>query len=197
MIRRRRSSRRECRMTRAPSSTASTRAWAAPAVDRFVALLHPDVRLLQPVTKPMVGREAARREFARLLRFLPDMRGTHRSQRRRRRRRADRLAVGVRARRQAVRAAHRRPYRGCRWVDQGTRSLLRLAALSARPARPAAILARVLALSRLSAVGAHPGAPGLRTPPFGFAQGSRYLAGSPCRRSPRPFSPPSWSAPSR
>jgi ketosteroid isomerase-like protein len=53
-----------------------TRAWAAPEVDRFVALLHPDVRLLQPVTRPIVGREAARREFTRLLRFLPDLRGT-------------------------------------------------------------------------------------------------------------------------
>ena len=53
-----------------------TRAWADPDVDRFVALLHPDVLLLQPVTKPIHGREAGRREFARLLAWLPDLRGT-------------------------------------------------------------------------------------------------------------------------
>jgi ketosteroid isomerase-like protein len=41
-----------------------------------MALLHPDVRLLQPVTKPILGRDAARVEFARLLDWLKDMRGT-------------------------------------------------------------------------------------------------------------------------
>jgi ketosteroid isomerase-like protein len=51
-------------------------AWARPAVDRFVALLAPDVRLLQPVTPPILGREAARREFGRILRWLPDLHGT-------------------------------------------------------------------------------------------------------------------------
>jgi len=50
--------------------------WASPRLERFVELLHPDVRLLQPVTKPIVGREAARAEFARLLAWLPDLRGT-------------------------------------------------------------------------------------------------------------------------
>ncbi len=54
---------------------AFTEAWAAPAVERFVALLAPDVRLLQPVTPTIVGREAARREFRRLLRWLPDIHG--------------------------------------------------------------------------------------------------------------------------
>jgi ketosteroid isomerase-like protein len=53
-----------------------TRAWAEPSVDRFVALLHPEVRLLQPVTPPIVGRAAAREEFSRLLAWLPDLRGT-------------------------------------------------------------------------------------------------------------------------
>jgi hypothetical protein len=53
-----------------------TRAWAQPRLETIVELLHPDVRLLQPVTKPIVGREAARAEFARLLRWLPDLRGT-------------------------------------------------------------------------------------------------------------------------
>jgi ketosteroid isomerase-like protein len=52
-----------------------TAAWAEPAVERFVAMLAPDVRLAQPVTPPIHGREAARREFARLLRWLPDLRG--------------------------------------------------------------------------------------------------------------------------
>jgi ketosteroid isomerase-like protein len=51
-------------------------AWAAPRVDRFVALLHPDVTLLQPVTAPIRGREAARAEFAKLLAWLPDLCGT-------------------------------------------------------------------------------------------------------------------------
>jgi ketosteroid isomerase-like protein len=51
-------------------------AWADPELDRFIELLHPDVRLLQPVTRPIVGREAARQEFAHLLAWLPDLRGT-------------------------------------------------------------------------------------------------------------------------
>lgn len=51
-------------------------AWANPRVERFVELLHPDVVLLQPVTRPIRGREAARAEFARLLHWLPDLRGT-------------------------------------------------------------------------------------------------------------------------
>lgn len=50
-------------------------AWAHPAVERFVALLDENVLLLQPVTPPIVGRAAARREFARLLAWLPDLRG--------------------------------------------------------------------------------------------------------------------------
>jgi len=41
-----------------------------------MALLHPQVRLLQPVTPPVLGREKAREEFARLLRWLPDLHGT-------------------------------------------------------------------------------------------------------------------------
>jgi ketosteroid isomerase-like protein len=38
-------------------------------------MLAPDVRLLQPVTPTVVGQDAARREFTRLLRWLPDLRG--------------------------------------------------------------------------------------------------------------------------
>jgi ketosteroid isomerase-like protein len=51
-------------------------AWANPDLDRFMALLHPDVTLLQPVTKPIRGREAARAEFTKLLGWLTDLRGT-------------------------------------------------------------------------------------------------------------------------
>jgi ketosteroid isomerase-like protein len=51
-------------------------AWAHPDLDRFMALLHPDVLLLQPVTKPIRGRAAARAEFAKLLGWLADLRGT-------------------------------------------------------------------------------------------------------------------------
>lgn len=53
-----------------------TQAWANPRLERFIELLHPDVCLLQPVTKPIVGREAARAEFSRLLEWLPDLHGT-------------------------------------------------------------------------------------------------------------------------
>jgi ketosteroid isomerase-like protein len=53
-----------------------TAAWAQPELERFMALLHPNVRLLQPVTKPIVGRDAARAEFRKLLAWLPHLRGT-------------------------------------------------------------------------------------------------------------------------
>jgi ketosteroid isomerase-like protein len=52
-----------------------TQAWARPRVDDFIALLHPEVTLLQPVTAPIHGRDAARGEFTRLLRWLPDLEG--------------------------------------------------------------------------------------------------------------------------
>jgi ketosteroid isomerase-like protein len=51
-------------------------AWAEPDVERFMKLLHPDVCLFQPVTPAVVGIDAARREFRRLLDWLPDLRGT-------------------------------------------------------------------------------------------------------------------------
>ncbi len=51
-------------------------AWAHPEVDRFVALLHPEVRLMQPVTPTVQGRDDAREEFRRLLQWLPDLCGT-------------------------------------------------------------------------------------------------------------------------
>lgn len=52
-----------------------TEVWARPDPDRLVALLDPGVRLLQPVTSELRGKEAARRDFARLLRWLPDLHG--------------------------------------------------------------------------------------------------------------------------
>jgi ketosteroid isomerase-like protein len=52
-----------------------TAAWDQPAVENFIAMLAPNVRLYQPVTPPVIGREAARREFGRLLKWLPDLRG--------------------------------------------------------------------------------------------------------------------------
>jgi ketosteroid isomerase-like protein len=52
------------------------KAWARPRVDDFMALLHPDVVLEQPVTPTIRGIEAARRDFARLLQWLPEAVGT-------------------------------------------------------------------------------------------------------------------------
>jgi ketosteroid isomerase-like protein len=50
--------------------------WAQPRLDAFIELLHPEVVLHQPITPPIVGRDAARREFERLFRLLPDLCGT-------------------------------------------------------------------------------------------------------------------------
>ncbi len=52
------------------------KAWDHPNVPTFVAMLASDVRLTQPVTPTTHGREAAAREFTRLLDWLPDLRGT-------------------------------------------------------------------------------------------------------------------------
>jgi hypothetical protein len=43
-----------------------TSAWANPELDRFMAWLHPAVALLQPVTKSIHGKAAARVELAKL-----------------------------------------------------------------------------------------------------------------------------------
>lgn len=51
-------------------------AWRRPVLEHFMAMLAPDVRLLQPVTPPVVGHAAARREFGRMLKWLPDLHGT-------------------------------------------------------------------------------------------------------------------------
>jgi hypothetical protein len=49
--------------------------WSGPHPERLLALLDPDVRLIQPLSAPVAGRAAAERElFAPLFRFLPDLR---------------------------------------------------------------------------------------------------------------------------
>ncbi|MGH7893922.1 MAG: nuclear transport factor 2 family protein [Candidatus Binatia bacterium] len=50
-------------------------AWSAPTAERLVALLHPDVVLLQPHLPPIRGRENALREFRRLFAWLPGLHG--------------------------------------------------------------------------------------------------------------------------
>ncbi|MDQ3936395.1 MAG: nuclear transport factor 2 family protein [Actinomycetota bacterium] len=51
-------------------------AWAAPSPDGLVALLAEDGVLIQPLSPRTVGRDRARAEFARTLRFMPDLRAT-------------------------------------------------------------------------------------------------------------------------
>jgi hypothetical protein len=51
-------------------------AWEAPSPERLTELLHENVVLVQPHAPAIRGREAARRDFARLLRWLPALRGT-------------------------------------------------------------------------------------------------------------------------
>jgi len=66
----------------APSSEAALEfaekfaaAWAKPVPEELVSLLHPDVVLLQPHRPPVRGRDAALREFHRLLRWVPGLHG--------------------------------------------------------------------------------------------------------------------------
>lgn len=51
-------------------------AWARPTVERLAALLHPEVVLYQPHLPTIRGQAAARAEFERLLRWLPELFGT-------------------------------------------------------------------------------------------------------------------------
>jgi hypothetical protein len=46
-------------------------AWREPTVDGLLALLAPDIRLQAPLLPVTVGREAARRQFTRVLRARP------------------------------------------------------------------------------------------------------------------------------
>ncbi len=50
-------------------------AWAAPRIERLSALLHPEVRLYQPVTPPTIGFEAAAQSLQQVLELMPDIRG--------------------------------------------------------------------------------------------------------------------------
>lgn len=49
--------------------------WDAPTADGLAAMLQPDVRLVQPASPTVVGRENARQMFHALLSWLPDLRG--------------------------------------------------------------------------------------------------------------------------
>ena len=49
--------------------------WAGPHLERLMELLHPDVRLVQPLFPTVSGHEAVEATFFRpLVRFLPDVR---------------------------------------------------------------------------------------------------------------------------
>src|SRR5262247_3825458 len=50
-------------------------AWKQPTLDRLLPLLHPDVVMYQPHLPPIRGKAAASQEFARLLRWLPNLYG--------------------------------------------------------------------------------------------------------------------------
>ncbi len=50
--------------------------WADPSPEKMGALLTPDVVLIQPLSAPMHGLDAARTEFGRLFAWLPDLRAT-------------------------------------------------------------------------------------------------------------------------
>jgi hypothetical protein len=47
--------------------------WAKPTADALAGLCTDDVRLVQPGRPPIIGREAARRDFARLLHWQPGL----------------------------------------------------------------------------------------------------------------------------
>lgn len=50
--------------------------WKAPSTEKMASILTPDVELIQPLSAPMHGLEAAQAEFDRLFRWLPDLRVT-------------------------------------------------------------------------------------------------------------------------
>jgi len=50
--------------------------WSDPSPEKMGALLTPDVTLIQPLSPPMHGLEAARAEFGKLFAWLPDLRAT-------------------------------------------------------------------------------------------------------------------------
>ncbi|TDU32093.1 SnoaL-like protein [Panacagrimonas perspica] len=58
-----------------PFARAFAEAWSKPTADGLVALLTPDVVLRQPHRSAIHGRDAARAELARMLRWLPELHG--------------------------------------------------------------------------------------------------------------------------
>lgn len=51
------------------------RFWSDPSPERLADLLHDDVVLVQPLSKPMHGLPAAQAEFRKIFVWLPDLRG--------------------------------------------------------------------------------------------------------------------------
>jgi ketosteroid isomerase-like protein len=51
-----------------------TAAWQDPSPERLSELAHPDVVLIAPATRPVRGKEEARRSWSRLFSVLPDLR---------------------------------------------------------------------------------------------------------------------------
>ena len=52
-----------------------TTAWADPTPDRLCEIVEPDVRLVTPMSPTITGREAARKQFARIFELIPDLHG--------------------------------------------------------------------------------------------------------------------------
>lgn len=53
-----------------------TEFWADPGPEKMSALLTADVVLIQPLSAPMIGLDAAQTEFRKLFAWLPDLRAT-------------------------------------------------------------------------------------------------------------------------
>jgi hypothetical protein len=49
------------------------RYWRAPQLDMLDGILHPDVVLIQPLSRPARGLDAAKRQFARIFALIPDL----------------------------------------------------------------------------------------------------------------------------
>lgn len=52
------------------------RAWTTRTTEALATLLHPDVRLVQPLSRPLLGRDAALRSLASFIAVTPDLRIT-------------------------------------------------------------------------------------------------------------------------
>jgi len=66
------------RSTASPEAEAFVRAfaqmWSRPTVEGFAALMHPEVRLVQPLARPAHGAREACEWFAGMLALVPDIR---------------------------------------------------------------------------------------------------------------------------